>query len=174
MNISISFNIPEKIDTTIDTYIIIYNRENYFDLKNQVPSNYNEFKDYSFAINWNNNFYEVSVFSKNKNIKYKSVKLLRNVLAPYVVKDENGVSHPRGWFYGEDGKPQRYTGISNSMYFSKSKWDSTFSAPLLYLLLMMFTDFTDNIICNIKEFNIVTNKMSDFMQYASKHFIYEK
>ena len=172
MNIAIDFYDKNKNYNNLDTLVIIHQREDYYKIKEKL-SNFTEFKEHAFTINWDNKFFDITVFSKNKTIKYTSTKLLRNVLAPYVVKDENGVAQPRGWFYGDDGKPQRYTGVSNSMYFSKSKWDKTFSVPFLYLLTLMFTNLDDTVSSNIEDYSIINNKVNDFMQYAEHHFIVE-
>lgn len=172
MNIAIDFYNKNKDYSNFDTAIIIHDREDYYNVKQHL-SNFNEFKEHAFTINWNNSFFDITVFSKAKTIKYASTKLLRNVLAPYVVKDENGIPQPRGWFYGDNGLPQRYTGVSNSMYFSKSTWDKTFSVPFLYLLTLMFTNLDDAISSNIEDYSIISNKNNDFMQYAEHHFIIE-
>ena len=168
MKIEIS-KFTKDLSLDSDLYIICYNRDEYGNVK-EFFKDFNSFPEHSFTINWDNNFYDVSVFSKNDNINYKSVKILRNVKCPYVKDGE-----PRGWFRGPDGRPMRYTGISNSLYFSKSEWDTDFSTLFLELLLMMFTNFNkDEIKSNIKDMDKVLKPSASFTDFVKNHFIYEK
>ena len=79
----------------------------------------------------------------------------------------------RGWFVGENGKPQRYTGVSNSMYFSKSEFDTDFSVPFLHMLKMMFLQDSDAVYTSIKSLKTVLNPSEALKEYTSKHFIFE-
>ena len=166
------FNNKNNESLAFDAVIVIYDRNQY----HEVMDTYSDFKyspEHNFVITWNDKSYEVTYFYKTGKVPYKSIKILRNVLAPYVVKDENGITQPRGWFVGEDGKPQRYTGVSNSMYFSKSDFDIDFSVPFLHMLKMMFLSDTDEIYTSIKSLKLVLNPTEELRRYTDKHFIFE-
>ena len=152
---------------SVDSFIIIYDRSQYHD----VMDTFRDFKyspEHNFVITWNNKSYEVTYFYKDGKVPYKSIKLLRNVLAPYVQNSE-----PRGWFVGEEGKPQRYTGVSNSMYFSKSDFDIDFSVPFLHMLKMMFLSDNDEVYTSLKSMKLVLKPTEELKKYTDKHFIYE-
>lgn len=165
--VAIDFYNNLKDDTSFDAYIVIYDRNIYHSVMDTF-SGYTYSPEHNFVITWDNKSYEVSYFGKSKKVPYKSIKLLRNVLAPYV---QNG--EPRGWFVGEDGKPQRYTGVSNSMYFSKSEFDEDFSVPFLHMLKMMFLNDTDEIYTSLKSLKAVLNPDDKLKDYTDKHFIFE-
>ena len=157
---------------SFDAYIVIYDRSQYHTVM-EAFQDYKYSPEHNFVITWDNKSYEVTYFSRSGKVPYKSIKILRNVLAPYVAKDENGVSQPRGWFMGENGKPQRYTGVSNSMYFSKSEFDTDFSVPFLHMLKMMFLQDSDAVYTSIKSLKTVLNPSEALKEYTSKHFIFE-
>lgn len=157
-----------NIEENVDTHIVIYNREDYKKVK-EVYKNFKFFPDFSLSARWDDNFFDVAIFSKLEKPSYNSVKLLRNVLCPYVKDGE-----PRGWFRGPDGRPQRYTGISNSLFLSKSPFDKDFSAPFLMLIKMMYTNCNDIIKSNIEDMDIVNNPTPEFEEYTKVHFIYDK
>lgn len=64
------------------------------------------------------NFYHLT---KSDKYTFNSIEIKRDVVVPYTVKGEDGSRIKRGWDY-EDGKPKRWTGISNSFYVSKPEY----------------------------------------------------
>ena len=170
--ISVEFFENIKDFLAFDAFIVIYDRNQYHSVL-EAFKGYKYSPEHNFVVTWDNKSYEVTYFYKSGSVPYKSIKILRNVLAPYVAKDENGISQPRGWFVGEDGKPQRYTGVSNSMYFSKSDFDIDFSVPFLHMLKMMFIRDTDNVYTSIKSLKLVLKPTKELEEYTSKHFIFE-
>lgn len=80
------------------------------------------------------------IYKKNKT--YNQTFLLKNVIAPYMVNGK-----PKGWFHGLDDKPQRFTGISNSLYFN-SKDPNT----KMFMFLTMLCQYDDgNILTSYDE-----------------------
>lgn len=157
-NIAIDFKLREDLDV----FIMFYKRIDYKVLR-ECFKEYNYDPAYNLTITWNNETWEIAYFSKEKKVYYQSVKILRNVLVSYV-KD----GKPRGWFIGENGKPQRFTGASNSMYFSKSKLDNDMSVPFLIMLKMMFLKEDDTVDSGIKSWSSINSK--EALEYKAKHF----
>lgn len=61
---------------------------------------------------------EVIHFSKTNTYTWNEIKMLREVVCPYV-KD----GKPRGWFLDENGKRVRWTGLGNVWVYSAPQWN---------------------------------------------------
>lgn len=100
---------------------VLFDRSEY----NEVKNKYNISFDKWISARINDNFIEALYIGKNK---FANVKILRHVLAPYI-KD----GKPRGWFYGKNNEPLRWTGISNIFYLKGNNAKDAFIALLLAL-----------------------------------------
>lgn len=61
---------------------------------------------------------EIIHFTKSKNYTWNNLKMLREVVTPYV-KD----GRPRGWFLDENGMRKRWTGLGNVFVYSAPQWN---------------------------------------------------
>lgn len=100
---------------------VIFDRTEYNDVKNKYDVDFDKW----IAARINDSFIEALYVGSNK---FANVKVLRHVLAPYV-KD----GKPRGWFYGKNNEPLRWTGISNIFYLKGSNAKEAFLSLLLAL-----------------------------------------
>jgi DNA modification methylase len=58
-------------------------------------------------------------FTKSKDFTWNNIKVLREVIAPYMVGGK-----PRGWFVDEFGKRVRWTGLGNVWTYTSPFWKS--------------------------------------------------
>lgn len=118
---------------------IIFDRTEYDDIKNKYSIDFNKW----ISARVNDSFIEALYTGNNK---FANVKVLRHVLAPYV-KD----GKPRGWFYGKDNEPLRWTGIGNIFYLKGDNAKEAFSSLLLALSEGKIDDKFMKIVSNEKE-----------------------
>ena len=155
MNVIIDINTISSIE---DNTLIFFKREDLFKLLEIVEKNkFSIDPDYVTSIEVNEEHIECAYIYKS-NKKYNQVFILKNVIAPY---RENG--KPRGWFFGLENKPQRFTGISNSLYFNSK--DEDIKTKMYLLMLLQYND--NNILTEsndkylLKAINIIKNKSFD-------------
>lgn len=152
--------------SNFDLCVVIYNREDYFEVVNTFRNTHSYDLDHWYSVNWDSKFYDILIFYKGDILEYHPIYIMRDCSTPYKVKNpETGVSEPRGWFYDRFGKEKRYTGIGNSIYLSKGKKDTDFSVKLLYMLYKMYSikdkyEVTSNIDANnvmLENYDVLEN-----------------
>lgn len=84
------------------------------------------------------NFYHLTI---SENHTFNQVEIKRDVVVPYTIKGKNGERIKRGWDY-EDGKPKRWTGISNCSYLSDES--------LLNQLFMLVSSNENDVVYDVK------------------------
>lgn len=84
------------------------------------------------------NFYHLTM---SENYTFNQVEIKRDVVVPYTIKGKNGERIKRGWDY-EDGKPKRWTGISNCSYLSDES--------LLNQLFMLVSSNENDVVYDVK------------------------
>lgn len=161
----IGFFDKSKSYNEYDKCIVIYDRKDYYGVWKSFH-NFNSDLDYWFSINWDGHFYDILVFYK-ETIDYKPIYLLREVNTPFkVVNKETGLSEARGWFYDINGKPVRYTGLGNSLYFSKDPKDTDFSERALYLFNFCFFN-NEEVESNIKSYKTMIKNIDFYKESPS-------
>ena len=138
------FNDAETVDSSADLYIVFFNRENF----KKVVSTYKDFKpqyEHWYNVRVSSMFYDVIIFSKEDEPYYNPMLSLRNVLTPFVQDGK-----PRGWFYDENMKEVRFTGVGNSIYFNTKNDDGSISWECYKLFTDMYVENGDKITTNIK------------------------
>ena len=123
------------------------------------------------SIEINNEHFECAyIYKKSKT--YNQTFILKDVIAPYRMNGK-----PRGWFSGLEDKPQRFTGVSNSIYFNSN--DPNTKA---YMYLTMLIQYDDNKILIdsndedlIKAFRILKENINkDYEYWLNYHLKNEK
>lgn len=127
-----------------DVCIVFFDRKDYL----KVTDAYKDYKpqyEHWYNIRISDTFYEVMVFSKEDSIYYNPMLSLRTVLTPFVMNGQ-----PRGWFYDENSKPVRFTGIGNSLYFNSPNDNGEVSWECYRLFNDMYVQDGDNVSTDLK------------------------
>ena len=135
-----------EIDDNNESQIVFFKREQLYDFVSK-SKNFTIDPNYIFSIEINGEHFECAYIYKTKK-NYNPICLLKNVIAPY---QQNGV--PRGWFHGLNNQPQRFTGISNSLYFNSTNRNLKI---IMFLIILMQFNYDDNILTKSNDKDLLT------------------